>query len=275
MHAVRREEAVLDALPQAVGVERIAEVRVRVAVVLPQRRRGHADLECGLEIFQDLAPVALVAGAAAVALVHDDEVEEVSRELSVQARPPLVPRDRLVGREIHLAALDRLAFDLPARIPEWREDLVLRVVDEDIAVGEIQNARPAMLARAVPARIPELAANLKCDDRLAGARRKRQQHTALALQDRLHRAVDRDLLVVAGRLPGEVVIRSEDALLDFLGDSFSAFETFPQLIGCRKRMYRSHLLSYALCAIESDHSLTPDVAIAHVESIMLEAAVCV
>ena len=80
MHAVGREEAVVDALPQAVGVDRVAEVAVGVAVVLAQRRGRHAELVGRLEVLEDLAPVALVAGAAAMALVDDDEVEEVARD---------------------------------------------------------------------------------------------------------------------------------------------------------------------------------------------------
>ena len=154
MDAVGGEEAVVDALAQAVGVDRVAEVVVGVAVVLAQRRRGHADLEGGLEVFEDLAPVALVAGAAAVALVDDDQVEEVGRVLAVEARAALVLGDRLVDGEVHLAALDGLAAcDLPAGVAERGEGLVLRVVDQDVAVGEVEDARPAVLAGAVPARV--------------------------------------------------------------------------------------------------------------------------
>ena len=77
MHAVGREEAVVNALPQAVGVNRVAEVEVGVAVLVAHRRGGHAELIGGLEVFEDLAPVGIFLRAAAMALVHDDEVEEV------------------------------------------------------------------------------------------------------------------------------------------------------------------------------------------------------
>ena len=56
MHAVGREKAVVDALAQAVFVDRVAEIDVGVAVVLAQRRRRHAELVGGLEILEDLAP---------------------------------------------------------------------------------------------------------------------------------------------------------------------------------------------------------------------------
>ena len=66
-----------------------------------------------------------------------------------------------------------------------------------------------MLASAVPARGPELPADLEGDDGLAGAGRHREQHARLALQDRLDGAVDGDLLVVARRLAGSVVAGRE------------------------------------------------------------------
>ena len=43
------------------------------------RRGGQAELHGGREIFEDVAPVAFVVRAAAMALVDDDEVEEVRR----------------------------------------------------------------------------------------------------------------------------------------------------------------------------------------------------
>ncbi len=49
--------------------------------------------------------------------------------------------------------------------------------------------------------------------------------------------------------------------------------TIRQLEELAEAQYQSRLLSYALCAMESDHSLTPDAAIAQVESMMVEAAI--
>src|SRR5882724_8717276 len=102
----------------------------------------------------------------------------------------LVPRDCLVGREIHFAALYRFSLDLPACISKWRKSFVFRVVDEHIPVGEKEDTGPPMLPGAVPARVPELIADLKGDDRLARPRSKREKHPVLALQNGLHRAID-------------------------------------------------------------------------------------
>lgn len=40
-----------------------------------------------------------------------------------------------------------------------------------------------------------------------------------------------------------------------------------------EEQYQSRLLYYVLCAMESDHSLTPDDAIAQAESMVLEAVI--
>ena len=72
--------------------------------------------------------------------------------------------------------------------------------------------RPAMLAGAIPAGVPELPADLKGDGGLAGAGRHREEQAALPLEDGLDRAVDGDLLVVALALADGVIARREQAL---------------------------------------------------------------
>ena len=87
-----------------------------------------------------------------MAFVDDDQVEEIRRERFEEAGPALILGERLIDREIHLAALDHLAaFDLVPRIAEGGEDSVLRMVDQDVAVGEVQDARAAVFAGAIPA----------------------------------------------------------------------------------------------------------------------------
>ncbi len=90
------EEAVLDALLERVGVDRVAEV-VDVGDVLGLLGRGgEADLRGGGEVVEDLAPGGVVGGAAAVAFVDDDQVEEVGRELLVDVLLFLGAGDGLV-----------------------------------------------------------------------------------------------------------------------------------------------------------------------------------
>ena len=94
LHPERREEPVVDPVLQRVDVHRLAEVLVRVDVVAPLRRRGQAQLHRGREIFEDVAPGAFVVRPAAVALVDDDEVEEVRRvlaEVGARVHLPVCP----------------------------------------------------------------------------------------------------------------------------------------------------------------------------------------
>jgi hypothetical protein len=111
---------------EAVGVDRVAEVEVGVAVFVAQRRGGHAELVGGLEVFEDFAPVGFFLRAAAMALVHDDQVEEVAGEFLVEAGAALVAGDGLIGGEVEFAAEDGdAAFDLVAGIAEGEKVLSL------------------------------------------------------------------------------------------------------------------------------------------------------
>ena len=99
---VGSEEAVVDALLERVGVDRLAEV-VDVGDVLGLLRRGgQADLGGGGEVFEDLAPGRILGGAAAVALVDHDEVEETGRELAEELLAFLRAGDGLVEAEVDL-----------------------------------------------------------------------------------------------------------------------------------------------------------------------------
>jgi hypothetical protein len=100
VNPIGREKSVFDTLAQTVGVNWIAEVTVSIAVILPQRRRRHAQLKRRLEVTQDFTPVAVVLGAAAMTFVDDDQVEKIFRVFFVQSGPIIVLGDRLVDREV-------------------------------------------------------------------------------------------------------------------------------------------------------------------------------
>ena len=80
---VGREETVVDALLERVGVERVAEIFGAGNFLGFLWRGGEADVGGAFKVFENLAPLAVFAGAAAMALVHDDEIEEVGAELLV------------------------------------------------------------------------------------------------------------------------------------------------------------------------------------------------
>ena len=120
---VGREEAVLDALLERVGVDRLAEV-VDVRDVLGfLGRGGQADLGGGGEVVEDLAPGGILGGAAAVAFVDDDQVEKAGRELAVQLLALLRTGDGLVQAQVDLVGQGRCGVS--CRGP-WSERLRCR-----------------------------------------------------------------------------------------------------------------------------------------------------
>ena len=218
LHLEGREEAVVDALLERVDVDRLAEVGVGVDVVLALGRRRHAELHRRREVVEDAAPVALVVGAAAVALVDDDEVEEVGRVLAEVGRGspsfagPLMKVWKMVKKR--LPFLGTLPFlrdvgrgDAHHRVLGEGGEGVVGLVGEDVAVGEEEDARAARgLAGQVPAAVEELPGDLEGDEGLAGAGGQREQDALLAGGDRLHDALDGDVLVVAARVRAALVL---------------------------------------------------------------------
>ena len=218
---VGREEAVLDALLERVGVDRLAEV-VDVGDVFGfLGRGGQADLRGGGEVVEDFAPGGILGGAAAVAFVDDDQVEEAGRELAVELLPLLRAGDGLIEAQVDLvggvdAALlveRRWQFDLGAvvaldglgagaelghRRAEGPEVVDHRLVDQDVAVGEEEDA---LLAAGLPQPPDDLEGGVG----LAGAGGHDEQDAVLALGDGLDRRVDGVALVVARRLAAAVV----------------------------------------------------------------------
>ena len=119
-------------------------------------------------------------------------------------------------------------FDLVAGLAEGGKGLVLGVVDQDVAVGQVENLGPAVFAGAVPPGRPELPADLESHHGLAGAGRHGEQDALLALEDGLDRPVDGDLLVVAGAFAGEVIEWGEQAALPAFIQTLGSGEAFPQ-----------------------------------------------
>jgi hypothetical protein len=115
------------------------------------------------KILEDFTPGGILGGAAAMAFVDDDQVEEVLRELLEQLLALFRPGDRLVEAEIDLVGgvdapfpverqrqVDRgavLPFDglgigrkLRHRRAEGAEVVHHGLVDQHVAVGEEQDA---------------------------------------------------------------------------------------------------------------------------------------
>ncbi len=234
--AVGGEETILDSLPQRILIDRVAEVEVGVAVVLPQRCCRHAKLEGGLEPLEDFPPVGIVAGAAPVALVHDHQVKEVAGKLLVQGGAIGVARESLIDGEIHLAPFHDLPrLDLVASVAERCEDAVLGLVHQDVPVGEVQDFWPPVLARAVPPGIPEFPADLERDSGFTRPGGHGEELPQDSLQDAFHGPVDGNLRVVSLPLLDGGVDRREQLLGgSVVLDATASPVSRPQFLGGRK-----------------------------------------
>ena len=94
------QEAILDALLEAVGVDGIAKVVDVGHLGGFLRRSGQADLGRRAEVAQDSRQAGVLGRAAAVTLIHDDEVEEVRAELLVDVALFPAAGDGLVQRQV-------------------------------------------------------------------------------------------------------------------------------------------------------------------------------
>jgi hypothetical protein len=117
-----------------------------------------------------------------VTLVNDDQVKKVFSIFFIKAGPMLVFRDGLVNREVHFPAFINLAiFNLPTRVSEGREHLVLRIIDQDISIGEVKDLGAAVFSRSIPAHTPELPADLKGNSGFPGTSGHGEKHPLIAL----------------------------------------------------------------------------------------------
>ncbi len=197
---VRREKTILDALFQAVGINRLSEVAAvgNVLGFLGRGRQTH--LHRTGKVIKDFAPRRIVGSAAAMAFVDDDQVEEIARDgfenlvFFGRAGESLIQAEmNFVGR-VDFAVLD-LGHDRAERL----EVIDQRLIDKDVAIGKEQYAPDR-------ARLPQPP-----DDHgdagagLARAGGHDQQHRRLPLGDRFNHAVDGFDLIVAGLFAAAVV----------------------------------------------------------------------
>ncbi len=73
---VRRQEPILDALSEGIGIDRLAEVIDVRDVAGLARGGGESDLGGGLEVVEDFPPGRVFVGTAPVTFVHHDQIEE-------------------------------------------------------------------------------------------------------------------------------------------------------------------------------------------------------
>ena len=208
-----REESVLDALLEAVGVHRVAEVRDVGDVPRLLGRRGHANLCRGREIFQNSAPAALLLGGAAMALIDDHEVEEVRLKQRGVMLLLVVPDELLIQGEVHLIRRDAAGIvlghiDLVDGLFQRCKVLLDGLIDQYVSVSQIQDF---LFHAAAQQAVDDLERGVG----LARARRHDEQNPVLPAGDGVQRAVHGDALIVAGRIGAlaRIVRLPDDGLL--------------------------------------------------------------
>lgn len=199
-HFVGGEKAVFDALLQGVAVNRLTEVSDAGYFFGFLWCGGKADMGGAGEVFEDFTPGGILGGAAAVAFVDHDQVEEVAGELLVDVHLFFGTGDGLIERQVDFVGGIDLAFgDFGHRLAEGLEVVVFGLVDQDVAVGQKQDAFLLF-------RFPQPPDDLEGGVCLAGARSHHQQDTVLAARHSLDGAVDGIHLVIARHAPGAVVV---------------------------------------------------------------------
>lgn len=226
------QEAIVNAPREAVNVDGITEVAVGVHIAVAQGGSGHPDLCRGVEVFEDLPPLAFVAGAAAVTFVYNDHVEEVGRIALVETWPAFAVGDGLIDGEVDLPTLDGPALDLVQRVAEGCEGAILGLIDQDVAVGQVQDS-------ALATGLSQFPHDLHGDEGLAGAGGHGDQDAPFTLDDGLHRPVDGDFLVVAWALDCAVGVaqfavsgKQQDFGVGIPGWPLVAAQSLPQFLGC-------------------------------------------
>jgi len=130
-----------------------------------------------------------------MAFVDHDQVKKIRRKLLVDILLFVAAGDGLVQRQIDFVALVDLALaDLGHGRTERLEVVVLGLVDQNVAVGQEQDAF-------FRAGLPQSPDDLECRVGFSGASGHHQQDALLPLSDRLDRVVDGGGLVYRGVRP--------------------------------------------------------------------------
>src|SRR6266702_3731931 len=199
VHMVRCQEAVINALAEAVGVDGIAEVAVGIDIVNALRSCGHAKLIGRFKVIQYLTPVAVIGCTTAMAFIDDHQVKEVGSILAIETRAVRIFSDSLVDSEVYFTRCVDLSFFYlvdsffieSGKFPDFG------VIDKDVTVRKVEYVRFTILTFAVPMRMPQLPTNLEGDKCLACTCCHREQNAFLTLEDGFQRFIDGDHLVVA------------------------------------------------------------------------------
>ena len=209
-----RKEAVLDALTERVLVGVIGKIGVGVDVLVHTRCCREAELYGWLEVFQDATPVALVLCSASVALVDDDEVEEVPGVLSEVGRVVRAAHEGLEDGEEDAAVRGYASVLCHAVGLDAHQSVLLEAAEvyhgllgERVAVGQEEDARTRAGLLQVPSCLEEFPGDLEGDEGLASTCSEGEQDALLALRYALQDLAHSRFLIVARLLRAIAVER--------------------------------------------------------------------
>src|SRR5262249_22978872 len=107
---VRGQETVADALLERIGVHGRAKVVDVGNVGGFSGRGGHAHLGCRNKKGKKFPPGGILSGAAAVALIHHDQIKKTGEELAKDFLPLFRTRDGLIKPEVNLTIASTIAL---------------------------------------------------------------------------------------------------------------------------------------------------------------------
>src|SRR3990170_2663149 len=135
-----------------------------------------------MEIIQYFVPAPFWICASPVALIHDNQVKEISRILAIQSWSPFTVINRLVNRKEHVMACINHTLDFMPRLTEDSKVFAVRVINQEITVSQEQNLRPASTNPFTgPTHVPEFESNLRCYDGFPCASCQRQEESFVPL----------------------------------------------------------------------------------------------
>ena len=140
-HFIRGEETVFNPLLEAVGINRLAKIGEVGNVFGFLGRGGHAEMDGAGEVIEDFTPCRIFGGAATMALVDNDQVEKIGRDISEYFIFFGWAGDGLIERQVNfIGRIDFPIFDLGHDRAEGLEVVDQGLVGQNIAVDQKQDA---------------------------------------------------------------------------------------------------------------------------------------
>lgn len=229
-HLVGGEEPIGNALPQRISIERLAKIALVGDILGFRGCSGETDVSGGGEVVEDVAPCGILVGAATMALVNDDEVEEIGGGTVCRSAstPPFLSRPDK-GRDRSRSSSSPRDWRSVHAFAERGEVLLNGLIHENVAVCEEEDELLGL-------RLPQPPNDLEGGVSLSRACRHDKENALSARCYDRDGPIDGHLLVVVRLFVRRItVVRlGDDAELLGLGEPLPLFVNGPQLFVRRK-----------------------------------------